>query len=170
MSACIRHNGGKKESKFGTEEKGGMQRSRREHSVNWINRLNTGPVYSMPYKGWQPSHGYIHPKRGGRKELVNATQPAIWGLGGAGVLVSELSVHCGLALTKGVRTGNCRLLISKLYPKGASETLGLQFLLKSEIVESVSLFLAQLIRWLAPPQPRVILGLCPIMSTTLKQI
>jgi len=56
-----------------------------EPSVNGINCLNAGLVYKMPYKGWQSSHGYIHLRWGGGKELVNAAQPVAWGL--RGVLV-----------------------------------------------------------------------------------
>lgn len=58
-------------------------------------------------------------------------------------------MHCGLALTKGARTVNRRRLISKLDPKGASETLrlsisseigdrGISFLVSSTINEVVS--------------------------------
>lgn len=45
-----------------------------------INCSNTAPVFEMPYKGWQTSHGYIHLKFCGRKEFVDATQTAVWRL------------------------------------------------------------------------------------------
>ena len=49
-------------------------------------------------------------------------QPGLQGGGFGGV---KSCLHYGLALRKGVRTGDRRQLVSKLYPKGASETLSL---------------------------------------------
>lgn len=58
---------------------------------------------------------------------------ALWGVG------ARANLHCGLALTEATRTGSRRLLISKLYRKGASETLRL--LISSEIGDSSISFL-----------------------------
>lgn len=63
-----------------------------------------------------------------------------------------------MALTKGARTGNGWLLISKLYLKGASEVLRLEILLKLETVGSVFSFLTQLTS--STPIP-VFLGVVP---------
>lgn len=108
----------------------------------------------------------VYLKLCGRKELVNATQPSVWGIWE--VFREEQSVRW---FSSDKACNNWKSpFVSKRYPKGASETLRLWFLLKSEIVASVSLFLAQLMRWLAPPQPQFILGLCQLMSTALKEM